>query len=119
VTAHELAALAARAADDAQARDVVVLDVGDVLAITECFVVASAGNVRLVRTVMDRVEAAVRAGTGRSPRSVEGLGESQWVLADYGDVVVHVFLDATREYYDIERLYLDVPVVEWRAPADR
>jgi len=117
VTPRELAAVAARAADDAQAHDVVVLDVGDVLAITECFVIASAGNARLVRTVVDKVEAAIREATGRSPRGVEGLGESQWVLADYGDVVVHVFLDATREYYDIERLYLDVPAVEWRAGA--
>ena len=117
MTPQALASLAARAADDARARDVVVLDVGRVLAITECFVIASAGNARLVRTVADRIDAGLRADAGRTPRSVEGLAECRWVLADYGDVVVHVFLDEVRGFYDIERLYLDVPSVVWSAAA--
>jgi ribosome-associated protein len=112
--ARTLAVVAARTADDKKGEEVVILDVGDVLAITELFVVASAGNRRLVATLADEVEAAVKEACGRAPIRVEGLKEQQWVLIDYGDVVVHVFLDETRRYYEIERLYRDVPVIDWR-----
>ena len=88
-----VATIAARAADEKQGRGIVVLDVGDILAIAELFVVLDAPNRRLVRTLVDEIEEAVRAATGRSPRRVEGIKEQQWVLIDYGDVVVHVFLD--------------------------
>ena len=113
--ARAVATLAARAADEKQGRDIVVLDVGDILAIAEMFVVLDAPNRRLVRTLVDEIEEAVRAATGRSPRRVEGVKEQQWVLIDYGDVVVHVFLDEIRRFYEIERLYRDAPVVAWRA----
>lgn len=111
----DLAVLAARAADDKGATDVVVLDVGDVIGICECFVVASAGNPRLVRAVVDEVERVVKEATGRSPRSVEGAAERRWVLMDFGDVVVHVFDQEERDYYRIERLYGDAPAVAWAA----
>lgn len=114
-TARDLALVAARVADDKKGEHVLVLDVGDVLAITELFVVVSAGNRRLVANLADEVEDAVKEQfEGRSPVRVEGLKEQQWVLIDYGDVVVHVFLDEARRFYEIERLYRDVPVVEWR-----
>lgn len=109
-----LAACAARAADDKQGTDTIVVDVGRVLAITELFVITGAGNRRLVRAVADEVEQRVREQFGRSPKVVEGHREQQWVLLDYGDVVVHVFLQEMREFYEIERLYKDVPRIEWR-----
>ena len=108
-----LARLAAQVADDKKATDIVVLEVGPVLAITGWFVVASAPNRRLGRTVAEEVEAAVKDVLARAPVRVEGVREQQWVLLDYGDVVVHVFLDEIREFYDIERLYRDVAHVEW------
>ncbi len=108
-----LARLAAQIADDKKATDITVLEVGPVLSITGWFVVASAPNRRLVRTVAEDVEAAVKERLGRSPVRVEGAREQQWVLLDYGDVVVHVFLDEVRDFYDIERLYRDVARVEW------
>ncbi len=108
-----VALTAARAADEKHGVDIVVLQVGDVLAITEYFVIASASNRRLVRTLVDDIAERVRIDTGRSPRRTEGAGEQQWVLVDYGDVVVHVFLDEIREFYDIERLYRDVPAIAW------
>lgn len=118
---RDLAVLAARAADAKKGEHTVVLDVGEVLAITGYFVVTSATNTRLVRTLADEVERAVKEAGGPSPRQVEGLRDLRWVLIDYGDVVVHVFLDEARHFYDIERLYRDVPVVVWepgRPPAE-
>ena len=81
-----------------------MIDVARVLGIADVFVIVSAPNRRLVRTLVDEVEKAVRADTGRSPLRVEGVREQQWVLLDYGDTVVHVFLDETRRFYEIERL---------------
>ena len=113
--ARVLAEVAARAADEKQGRNIIVLDVGEILGIAELFVVLDAPNRRLVRTLIDDIEASVRAATGRSPRRVEGLREQQWVLIDYGDVVIHVFLDEIRRFYEIERLYRDAPFVDWTA----
>jgi ribosome-associated protein len=110
-----LAVTAARAASDKHGTNTVVLKVGEVLAITETFVITSAPNTRLVKTIADEVEDKVRAAGGRSPIRVEGLGDLSWVLIDYGDFVVHVFLDETREFYDLERLWADAPRVDWDA----
>ncbi len=115
--ALELAVTVARVADHEHGSDVIVLAVGDVLAITEYFVVVSASNRRLVRRLVDEIEVRAREATGRSPRRVEGVNEQQWVLIDYGDVVVHVFLAEVREFYEIERLYRDVPRVDWQPDA--
>ena len=112
--ALRIAKVAAQAADEKQATDVTVLDVGEILAITDLFVVASAGNKRQVRTICDAITDAVRRETGRSPLSSEGVTEQQWILIDYGSVVVHVFDDETRRFYEIERLYRDVPALSWR-----
>jgi ribosome-associated protein len=113
IAARELACLAARVADDKKADHTLVLAVGDVLQITDYFVITSASNRRLVKTVVDAVEEEVREALGRSPIRMEGVSEQQWVLVDYGDVVVHVFSEDIRMYYEIERLYRDVPKVAW------
>ena len=111
--ALRIAKIAAQAADQKQATDVTVLDVGEILAITDLFVVASAGNKRQVRTNSDAITEEVRTQTGRSPLSSEGVTEQQWILIDYGSVVIHIFDDETRRFYEIERLYRDVPAVSW------
>ena len=110
-----LARLVARTASDMKASDVVVLDVGSVLSIAGYFVIAGASNPRLVRAVVDEVEARVKADLGRAPVRTEGVREQQWTLIDYGDVVVHVFLETVREFYEIERLYMDAPRLAWDA----
>ena len=92
-----------------------MLAVGDLLSITEYFVVTSASNRRLVRTVVDSIEEEVSAAHGRTPLRIEGIAEQQWVLIDYGDVVVHVFTEEMRAYYEIERLYRDVGRLDWQA----
>jgi ribosome-associated protein len=112
-------ARALAAADAALAKngtDVVVLDVGEILGIIEAFVLASATNVRQVRTIVDEVERAIAEADGGRPRSVEGLADATWVLMDYGDVVVHVFLAETRAYYDLDRLWADVPQIVVELP---
>jgi ribosome-associated protein len=108
-----LAKCAARAASGLKASDVIVLDVGSLLAITGYFVIASASNPRQVRAVVEDVEAKVKEELGRAPVRTEGVREQQWTLIDYGDVVVHVFLDSVREFYEIERLYMDAARIEW------
>lgn len=107
--------VAARAADAKGGADTVVLEVGDVLSITDAFVITSAGNTRLVKTIVDEVEEQVKAEGGPSPRRVEGLDGLEWVLLDYGTFVVHVFLDEVRRFYELERLWSDVPRREWAA----
>ena len=108
--------LAARAAHAKGATDIVILQVGDVLAITDYFVVASASNHRLVRAVTQDVEEQVGRATGAKPTRIEGIAEAEWVLMDYGEFVVHVFHDDTRSYYELERLWSDVPQVDWAGP---
>ncbi|MBV1894486.1 MAG: ribosome silencing factor [Ilumatobacteraceae bacterium] len=114
---EELAIQAARVAEQMKASDIIVLDVGDVLSIAGYFVIASASNQRLVRAVAEEVESQLKVSFDRPPVRVEGLREREWTLIDYGDVVVHVFYEPTREFYEIERLYMDAPSVEW-APTE-
>src|SRR5437660_4104081 len=104
---------AARAASAKKAENTVVLDVGGVLSITDAFVITSGHNRRQVLTIAEEVEAQVKDVGGPPPIRIEGLTDAQWVLLDYGDFVVHVFLDEVRRYYDLERLWADAPVVEW------
>ena len=112
-----LAAVAARAADDKLGRDTVVIDVGDVLAITDFFVITAGANDRQVRAIVEDVERVVAEhfGPGVKPRRIEGLDALRWVLMDYGSFVVHVFDEETRRYYDLERLWGDMPRLEWRS----
>ena len=105
----EVAMSAGRAACDHLGADVLVMRVGVVTTMAEYFVLVSASNRRAVRRLAEDIEADVRTGTDRSPVRVEGVKEHEWVVLDYGDVVVHVFLDQIRDFYEIERLYTDVP----------
>ncbi len=109
------ALVAARSAEAKRGERTVVLAVGEVLGITGWFVITSAANSRLVRTIAEEVERSVAASGGPKPRRTEGLDDLRWVLLDYGDFVVHVFDDEARQYYDLERLWRDVERVEWRA----
>lgn len=118
-SSHRLAVTAARAAAGKKADDTVILAIGKVLPITDAFVITSASNDRLVRAIVNEIEAKVKAAGGPAPLRVEGLSDARWVLMDYGDVVVHVFLEEAREYYDLERLWTDAPRIPFdeRTPA--
>lgn len=104
---------AARAADSKTDEETVVLDVGDVLSITGWFVITGGSNTRQVKALAVFIEEEVAAAGGPKPVRIEGLDSMQWVLLDYGDFIVHVMLKETRDFYDIERLWRDVPVIEW------
>lgn len=110
-----LAVAAAHAAADKQGTDIVVLEVGEVLTIVDWFVITSASNARQVRTIAEEVEARSKADGGPGPLRTEGLDDARWVLLDFGEVVVHVFLDEVREYYALERLWSDVPRLDWES----
>jgi ribosome-associated protein len=110
--AVELALTAAQAAADKKARDIVILDVADQLVITDAFLLASAPNERQVGSIVDAIEEAlVRLPDKAKPVRREGEREGRWVLLDYVDIVVHVQHSEEREYYALDRLWKDCPVI--------
>jgi ribosome-associated protein len=90
----------------------VVLDVRDLIGITDFFVIATGGTDRQVRTIAEEIQAAVRSEGGKPIRR-EGEAEGRWVLLDYEDFVVHVFHDEERSFYGLERLWGDAAQVPW------
>jgi ribosome-associated protein len=116
VDTREWVLIAARAAGAKTDEPTVVLEVGEVLAITGWFVITGGNNTRQVKAVAEDIEDQVADAGGPRPLRVEGLDAAQWVLLDYGDFIVHVFLDEAREFYDLERLWRDVPTLDWRDP---
>ncbi len=108
---------AARAADDKLADDIVIIDVGGVLAITDHFLITSGRNARQVRAISEEIEEQLTILGGPKPLRIEGRDEYQWLLMDYGDFIVHVFDAQTRDYYDLERLWSDQPRVPWSPSA--
>lgn len=115
--ARELALVAAAAAADKKAHDVMVLDVSDQLVITDCFVIASAPNERQVGAIVDSVEEKMREA-GTKPVRREGAREGRWVLLDFVDVVVHVQHADERSFYGLERLWKDCPRIDFEASPD-
>lgn len=109
--ALSLAKVAAEAALDKIAEDVVAIDVSDRLALTDVFVIATASNDRQAGAIVDEVEMRLRE-QGAKPVRREGGREGRWVLIDFGDVVVHVQHAEERGYYQLERLWKDCPTVE-------
>jgi len=116
MTAEQTAIEAARAADDKKAADVRIMDMRETLGITDYFVVASGRNERQVRRIQEAVEERLRE-EGIKPVRREGQSFGRWILLDYVDVVVHVFLEEDRAFYNLERLWGNVPIVEWSTKA--
>src|SRR5262245_24617930 len=102
--------MAARVALDKKAIDVVILDLQGLSGIADFFLVASARSTTQADTIADAIRIELRA-QGVRPRHSEGSADSGWLLLDYGDVVVHVFLEATRAYYALDRLWGDAPLL--------
>ena len=106
--------VAARAADAKSGEDTAILGMGELLGLTDAFVITSGANTRQVKTIVDEVERRLKEAGGLAPVRVEGLDDARWVLMDYGDFLVHVFLDEARGFYDLEHLWSDAPRVPWK-----
>jgi ribosome-associated protein len=102
---------AVRAAESKQARDIAVLDVRGVTSFADYFVICTAANTRQIHAIADEVEMQLKKH-GEQPSSVEGYRHAEWVLLDYGDLVVHIFSQKARVYYDLERLWRDAKPIQ-------
>lgn len=116
-TSRECALIAARAADEKKATDIMVQEVGDLIGVTDYFVIATAANNRQVEAIVDEIEEQLRLQARIKPLHREGTQDGTWSLLDYGDFVVHVFQPDTREYYRLEALWNDAPIVDLAAEA--
>lgn len=96
-------------AEDKLARDTVVLDLRDLVDSFDVLVVASGRNDRQVRAIAEEIERLIGLALNVKPNHVEGLAGAEWIALDYGDVIVHVFDEAAREYYDLEHLWNAAP----------
>jgi len=104
---------AATVADDMKATDTLIIDVGEVFAVSDYFVITAGSNSRQVHAIVDAVEKNLKGLDGPSPVRIEGLDGLEWVLMDYGGFVVHVFQQQQRDFYQLERLWGDRPRVSW------
>lgn len=104
------ARLAARAALDKKAEDVVMLDLRRLSTLADCFLILSAQSATQAETIRDAILGTLK-GAGVRPRHVEGTPQSGWLLLDYGDVVIHIFLRETRAFYALDRLWGDAPTL--------
>lgn len=99
--------VAFHAAEDKQAVDIRVLDLRGVTSMTDVFLVCHGRNTRQNQAIADEIEKRLKEELGERPLAIEGLTHAEWILMDYGDLVIHIFSEDARQYYDLERLYRD------------
>ncbi|MDX1965052.1 MAG: ribosome silencing factor [Pirellulales bacterium] len=102
---RQLALLAAKIADDNRAREILILDLREVTSVFDFFVIASGSSIRQLHAIADDIEKGVAETLGEKKLGIEGYSTGGWCLIDFGDVVVHLFDDASREYYGLEELW--------------
>ena len=108
IDSNQVVKLAAEAATAVKPSYLAILDLRGLCTFTDHFLIASAGSARQVRAIAEKIEEQLTKANIRMSHR-EGMGEAQWILLDYHDVVVHIFADQTREFYDLERLWADAP----------
>lgn len=111
-SSRECALIAARAADSRKATDIMIIKVGDMIDVTDYFVLATGANTPQVEAILDAVEEALRVEAGIKPASREQTKDHTWELLDYGSFVVDIFQPEAREYYRLETLWNDAPIVD-------
>jgi ribosome-associated protein len=111
-----MAKVAADAIFDKNGVDIVLLDVGDSFFLSDVFVIATGSSRTNVQALADHVEVKVGESHGVKPLRVEGRTEGEWVLVDYGDIIVHLFQAGPRDYYSLERLWGDAGRIRWEEP---
>jgi len=110
----ERACRCAQAAEDFRGKDTLVLDLTDVTPITDFFVITTGTSGRQMRSLAEEVDVILREG-GSRPYGIEGKEDGNWILHDFGDIVLHVFSPDARKLYDLEHLWADAPRVDWKA----
>lgn len=108
----DLAIVIAKSADSKKANDILVIDVATITSISDYFVICSASSDRQVAAIADNIMRTARE-YGFKPSSIEGERQNEWVLIDFGSVVAHIFLEESRQFYRIERLFSDAPELDW------
>lgn len=111
LSAEEKAAVSSQAATDKKATDVVVLDMRQASSFTDYFLICTGGSERQVQSIADAIDEQM-SRHGVESLGVEGYQDAHWILMDYGDVVVHVFSQDTRDFYDLEQLWSTAPKIE-------
>lgn len=111
-TPAELAARIAAIADAKQATDIVALDVGELVGYTDVMLICTARNERLAKAIHDEIHERLKHEDGLLPSRSEGVGESSWILLDYLDCIVHVFIPETRDRYRLDQLWGEAPRVD-------
>lgn len=111
-SSKEWAVIAAQAASDKRATDIVAIDVAELLVVTDYFVICTGNTDIQVKAIADEVEERLRVEGGIKPIGREGLPEAKWVLLDFGDLVIHVFQPDERDFYRLEKLWSDAGRLE-------
>lgn len=111
-SSRECALIAARAADERKATDVMVIKVGDLVDVTDYFVIATGANTPQVEAIIESVEEELRKEAGVKPVSREATNDHSWELLDYGSFVVDIFQPEARDYYRLEMLWNDAPIID-------
>lgn len=104
--------MAVRAAESKKAVDITVLDLTGITSFADTFVICTGANQRQVQAISDEIGLILKRQAGELPLSLEGYNQAEWVLADYGDLLVHVFSPKAREFYSLERLWRNAKTVE-------
>ena len=104
--------IAVRAAESKKAADIKVLDLTGITSFADYFVICTGSNQRQVQAIADEVALQLKRQAGELPLNIEGYDQAEWVLADYGDLLVHVFSPKAHEYYGLERLWRNAKTVE-------
>ena len=112
MTPEEIALAIAELASDRKAIDIVQLDLRGIISYTDYFVICTGRSDRQAKAIHDAIHLGMKDGHGMLPGRVEGVTQAQWILMDYGDVVVHVFTPEMREYYRLEQLWGEAPALE-------
>ena len=112
--AKALALMIAEAADDRKAGNITILQTGDVSYLADYFVIVTGFSNVQVRAIANTIEGVIEDNFDRQPLRTEGMGEGRWVLKDYGDVIVHIFMPTDREYYDLEAFWGHAERIEFQ-----
>jgi ribosome-associated protein len=104
--------VAVRAAESKKATDIKVLDLTGITSFADYFVICTGSNQRQIQAISDEVGLQLKQRASELPLSLEGYNQAEWILADYGDLLVHIFSPKAREYYDLERLWRSAKLLE-------